>query len=1212
MTLPMLYLSHRLATVGRMVLLVGVLGLAAAARGADKVDYLTQIKPLLRTHCYACHGGLQQKAGLRLDTVALALKGGAHGPAIVARQPDKSRLLAKVTATNPEERMPREAEVLKPEQIELLRRWIAAGAPGPKDEKAEPSPADHWAFKPVVRPVVPKGERRWSDGVMEKWGAGSQRSTPPPLQHSVSANQIDAFINATLAREKLTPLPPAEKHVLLRRVYLDLIGLPPTREELRAFLADESPEAYERVVDRLLGSPQHGERWARHWMDVWRYSDWFGRRQVPDVWNSAPQIWRWRDWIVKSLNADKGYDRMVKEMLAGDEVAPLDDEAAAATGYLVRNWYALNPNEWMRANVEHTGKAFLGLTFNCAHCHDHKYDPITQADYFSFRAFFEPIYVRQDRWPGEADPGPFQDYDYLKNRKVVRLGSVRVFDKDAAAKTWFYTGGDERNRLTNQPPSKPTMPSFLGGKTLLVTPVSLPTAAYYPGLRPTIQETELAERRAAITKAEAELAALKQTNATPTAAQREALAKAEAVFNTALAEAAKSGRSAALAGKQSLVLDATTGRRVLAHSLAGLKELSEGATVRYQLAILTDKYAGFQLAKDFAVGLTAAYVGFVGGKIHSYAPGTTKEFEAGRYAFTNGQHTFDVTLALEPKADRALLTVRSVSDGKMLVDRTPVAINGWNPAKNQSQGMLLDAQAGTVAVWDEVFVSDGSGKEFRFDFEAPRFADGKDIVGIEGWEAARFSVAPASSVVSAVALNRALVEHRQAVLAARRVMEVPALALSAAELRVAAARAELRSVEARLAADAAKYSGVAVGEPARTASRVEREAAVVTAKAKLAATSHALAEAEAKPADDKARATALQAAGKQFADAQAALTKAEIALTDAKLAETYTAFSPVYPPESTGRRKALGEWLGSRDNPLTARVAVNHIWMRHFHEPLVASVFDFGRNGKAPTHPELLDWLAAEFMESGWSMRHVHRLIVMSAAYRRASAVEGFKGLRVEERAARPQSSFFNSSTLKPFNASSLQLFNHSLASDPENKWLSRMNPGRMEAEVVRDSILHLAGVLDPRMGGQELENKDALSTVRRSLYYSFNPESDGRSELSALFDAPDPNDCYRRTRSVIPQQALALTNSKLVHDHAGEMVKRLGATVSDPARSDNSAFVIAAFEQFLNRPPSREELAECEGYLKQGAAGPKEGENRARESLVRALLNQNDFLTVR
>ncbi|NBV25453.1 MAG: DUF1553 domain-containing protein, partial [Proteobacteria bacterium] len=612
-------------------------------------------------------------------------------------------------------------------------------------------------------------------------------------------------------------------------------------------------------MDRLLDSPQHGERWARHWMDVWRYSDWFGRRQVPDVWNSAPQIWRWRDWIVKSLNADKGYDRMVKEMLAADEIAPLDDETAVATGYLVRNWYALNPNEWMRANVEHTGKAFLGLTFNCAHCHDHKYDPITQADYFSFRAFFEPLYVRQDRWPGEADPGPFQDYDYSKNRKVQRLGSVRVFDKDAAAKTWFYTGGDERNRQTNQPPAKPAMPEFLGGRSVLVASVSLPPTVFYPGAKPFIRQAEVA-------RVDDALAAAKQTLAT----------------------------------------------------------------------------------------------------------------------------------------NRTALT----------------------------------------------------------------------------------------------------------------------------EARLATAEAERASVLARFAADEAKFGtpgdtrqelspGTATNALARAASQAERQFKLATARETLTKTDTDLQTAKTNAAsakDDKAKAdtkTALTKAESAVTTAKKAVADAEAALADPKLVETYTGFSPVYPRESTGRRRALAGWIASRDNPLTARVAVNHIWARHFHEPLVASVFDFGRAGQPPTHPELLDWLAAEFMESGWSMKHLHRLIVTSAAYRRASAIED-RGSKVESQRR-------------------LALDPRLSTLDPENHLLWRMNPGRMEAEVVRDSILHLAGALDPRMGGQELENKDALATTRRSLYYSFNPESDGRSEFSALFDAPDPNDCYRRTRSVIPQQALALTNSKLV-----------------------------------------------------------------------------------
>ena len=177
-------------------------------------------------------------------------------------------------------------------------------------------------------------------------------------------------------------------------------------------------------------------------MDVWRYSDWYGRRDVDDVRNSASQLYRWRDWIVRSLNQGQGYDQMVREMLAADEISPDDYDAGVATGYLIRNYYSLNSNDWMRNAVEHTGKAFLGLTFNCAHCHDHKYDPISHDDYFRMRAFFEPIFIRQDRVPGEADPGIFQDYSYAGTRAVQRLGAVRVFDKTADAPTWFYTGGD--------------------------------------------------------------------------------------------------------------------------------------------------------------------------------------------------------------------------------------------------------------------------------------------------------------------------------------------------------------------------------------------------------------------------------------------------------------------------------------------------------------------------------------------------------------------------------------------------------------------------------------------------------------------------------------------------------------------------------------------------------------------------------------------------
>jgi hypothetical protein len=253
--------------------------------------------------------------------------------------------------------------------------------------------------------------------------------------------------------------------------------------------------------------------------------------------------------------------------------------------------------------------------------------------------------------------------------------------------------------------------------------------------------------------------------------------------------------------------------------------------------------------------------------------------------------------------------------------------------------------------------------------------------------------------------------------------------------------------------------------------------------------------------------------------------------------------------------------------------------MRHFHQPLVATMNDFGRNGAKPTHPALLDWLAVELMESDWSLKHLHKLIVTSAAYQRSSSAKDAERW---------------------------------LAIDPENHLLWRMNAGRMEAEVLRDSLLSLGGVLDLTMGGQELENDIALITHRRSLYYSVHPELGGRNAMGELFDAPDPLECYRRTKSIIPQQALALTNSDLVHRMAAAVARNL-------QDEDANNFLLAAFEQILSRQPTAQELEVCLQSLQEANGTDVEmnterfaKRQKARESLVRALFNHNDFLTIR
>jgi hypothetical protein len=499
-----------------------------------------------------------------------------------------------------------------------------------------------------------------------------------------------------------------------------------------------------------------------------------------------------------------------------------------------------------------------------------------------------------------------------------------------------------------------------------------------------------------------------------------------------------------------------------------------------------------------------------------------------------------------------------------------------------NQAFSFDARSGSQTLVDDVqFAIPGDDSAApvtiaAFDFEPPLFTAEADAAGLAGWEASAFSESPAVSLVSAIAGNSALQSQYQELLAARRAVAAASLPRHAAETLVAAATAELQSFEARIAADRAKYSqppSEQLPQLAGEASRLEQAAALAKATSETAAAELALARAEARPAEDPERGKQVEAATTALANARkslAAATAAATAVTDAA-APTWTPLGPEYPRTSTGRRRALAEWLTDRGHPLTARVAVNYIWLWHTHSPLVSTVSDFGRNGAAPVNPQLLDWLAVEFMESGWSLKHLHRLILTSAAWQRSSSGAGAAASAAAAR-------------------------------DPENRLLWRMHPGRMEAEVVRDSLLAVAGMLDTTMGGQELENTEALTTYRRSLYYAVYPEQGGRSPLGELFDAPDPLDCYRRTASIIPQQALALTNSELVHKVSGVVAEKLAAA----GHADVDSFIAAAFRLILSRPPTTQEISLCRDFLQ------PEDSASTRHSLIRALLNHNDFVTIR
>jgi hypothetical protein len=362
-------------------------------------------------------------------------------------------------------------------------------------------------FDPVKRPEAPvvRG-RRGNESLVSKSEIRNPKSeigqsllTPAAAKFEIR-NPIDAFIAAEHQARGLRPRPDASKEILLRRVYLDLIGLSPTPEELAAFEADKSSDAYEKVVDRLLADARYGERWARHWMDVWRYSDWAGWSGGNQIRDSKPHIWRWRDWIVESLNADKGYDQMIVEMLAADELAPEDTNTLRATGFLVRNYKMLSREQWLEDTIKHTSQAFLGVTVGCAKCHDHMFDPISQAEYYQMRAIFEPHWVRTDRVPGDTN--------------TLNAGLVRVFDTDTNPPTYFYIRGDERKPDTNRV-MHPGVLKALGG-SLEAQPVALPRVAGFPDkrdfvIRDTIAASEraLADARAMRAKLETNGAAAK-------------------------------------------------------------------------------------------------------------------------------------------------------------------------------------------------------------------------------------------------------------------------------------------------------------------------------------------------------------------------------------------------------------------------------------------------------------------------------------------------------------------------------------------------------------------------------------------------------------------------------------------------------------------------------------------------------------------------------
>ncbi|WP_010586177.1 DUF1553 domain-containing protein [Schlesneria paludicola] len=1107
------------------------------AYGADEpVDYLKKIKPILSARCVSCHGVLKQEGGLRLDTAAQAIKGGDSGAAITPGEPSTSLLLTRVSAPHESERMPPEGEPLKPEQIAAIRNWVSQQAPHAADEQPERDPHDHWSFKAVVRPAVPRLEH------------------PSEEQTRWLMNPIDALISVEHRQRGIAPQVEASRSVWLRRVSLDLIGLPPSTAELDAFNADQSPDAYDKVVTRLLDSPQYGERWGRHWMDIWRYSDWWGLGA--EVRNSQKHIWHWRDWIIESLNADKPYDQMLREMLAADELYPNDFDRLRATGYLARQYFIFNRTTWMDETVEHTSKSMLGLTLNCAKCHDHKYDPLSHVDYYSLRAIFEPYQIRTEMVPGQMD--------YEKD------GIPRAFDAHLDEPTYLHIRGNDLN------PDKsrvipPAVPAILVSDRLKLTiePISLPAEAPFPGLRDFVVQ---AHRNAA----HQQIATARSAVETAEQSLRESEFAASAERDASIADALRPSN----ASTPALLHDNfSTPRPDLWEQFAGNWAYENGRLVQTQTGPARAALRLKQLPPtDFEAKL----------KYIPGAGGTWKSVGISCDVTDAGNELLAYVSAVtgQPKSQIAFKQGREYVYPPNAFQSCKVELHQPHDVVLRVRGTLLNMSF------------DGQHSiAFRLPSNLSRQSGHMELIAFDA--AAEFL----SFELYPLPPETKLIEDADYAKSTATTVLMPVdqaqLALSIAKKAHVTAQMQLASIEARATADQAVYghrqpSGVTSSNDSISDSHTTMTLVLAASKSELS-----LAASRADEAFCRAELARLQAPADKKEEAEKKLTAAKSTLEAAVKAmetpkETHTPLPGAkktqedyqnrnadkpFPASSSGRRAAFAKWLTDPRNPLPARVAVNHIWTRHMGKPLVATVFDFGRNGAPPTHPALLDWLASELVEQNWSMKHLHRLIVLSETYRLSS--------------------------------SSANASDATLAADSDNRFYWRMNPVRMESQVVRDSLLFLAGELDLSMGGPSIAINDETSR-RRSLYF-VHSHNDHQKFLST-FDDASVLDCYRRAESIVPQQALALENSSFVTRMAGKISQRLANAQPDASDGD---FIRSAYLSVLSVEPTSEEqatMSEILSRLTELARAKKRPnpESLARTTVVQTLINLNDFITIR
>ncbi|MFO1007602.1 MAG: PSD1 and planctomycete cytochrome C domain-containing protein [Planctomycetaceae bacterium] len=1237
----------------------------------EKIEYFEkEVRPLLVEHCLKCHGDEKQKGDLRLDSREAALKGGETSPAIVPGKPDESELIKALRYDPDGYQMPPEGK-LPPETVAIFVKWVEMGAPWPASNAPASGPPTRDRLAAVGPEEFAKRAERFAFQPLQR--------TPPPVVKNTdwSRTPIDRFLLAKIEEAGLAPAPETDRRTWIRRAYFDTIGLPPSPEAVDAFVADTAPDAHEKVIDELLASPRFGERWGRHWLDLARYAESRGHEFDYDV----PNPWHYRDYVIAALNSDIPYDQFVAEHVAGDlleegrsiagqehrfsSTQPVPHHPSLATGY----WFL---GEWVHSPVdirkdetdrldnmiEVYSKTFLGLTISCARCHDHKFDPISQKDYYALAGYLKSTSYAQrpfetlthnrqiqsqlsDLYAQAAGPieattrkaiepiRPQLNHYLLAAREVLATtlsrgaaGNDIDFDdfEGGTYSGWEITG----DAFGTKPQTQSTIGDYQGnvqanGKFFINThqlrdggkgdnhvgtmtsrefPIEHDMLKFLIGGGPHVGKT-------CINLLIDGKVVLSATGHSSNIMRAESWDLSPFKGQTARLQIVDEERGGwGNIGIDYLRFSDSPLRQVESPEIharvqqtAAQRQLQPeilAAWVKYAVQAASDASSPFHSWAKFAAGQAP----FPTTKANATLPATAQPIpflnqDGVYYSFPRPGHQPRIWLSDNPEQPLAQVATNPMaiqidadfanikeSEGTM---RDGGSLGPMGRAGRTLRTTSFEITTGRIAAWVRggcatyVVVDSHSlvlgplhGTLVRKQKSAPEWHWVEhDVARYKGHQAHLEIVAEAGT-------DFACEEAYQ-------VEEVPGpLPIAgASELLNSSPSSPLSGQSLQLVLNHPELFGLNTPEFKHQLAEVstpfieQRKTLVSRIETTSAAAPEML---EGSAADE-----ALLIRGN---------SNKPVAKVPRRFIEVFHGTGPDEKESGSGRLGLARQMIDPDQTPIVPRVLVNRIWHHYFGRGIVPTTDDFGHMGQLPSHPELLDWLATELIREEWSQKQIHRLILLSAAYRMSSEKP------VDQSASDP---------------------------DPNNLLLSRMPIKRLEGEVIRDSILDLSGRMDDRLYGpsvpialnafQDGRGKPSVSgpidgAGRRSLYLSVR-RNFADSFLTA-FDMPNPHTSMgRRNVSNVPAQALALLNSPMVTEQArlwAEQSLRLSPQKSTSERVDD------LYLQAYSRLPAPEEREAALQFIQATTTdlGVAETDAQVWAELCHVLINAKEFIYIR